>query len=132
VSGFGMAEEPRQVTVTTSPTGAQITLDDQDVSAALDGYQIEQRSGQPAIVVLFARADNQTVFDGVARVAVAEPAGSPADAIDTFLAAIDPAALDAAVLDRSDLDGGRHELTAALLRQLREWATGQQVDDARP
>lgn len=127
MTGFGMAEVPRQVAITASPTGAQILLGDTDVSEAIDGYQIEQRAGHPPTVVLYTQPGSPTAFQGLARVVVAEPAGTPGETIAGFLSAIDPAALDAAVLDRTDLDGGRHELTAAMLRTLADWALGKAV-----
>lgn len=122
--GMSMGNVPRQVTITTSGVTAQIVVDGNDLSKALTGYQIEQRAGQPPVIVLFARpvADG-ALFDGMATVAVGTET-PPGEAIAEFLGAIDPAALDRAVFDR-DLDGSHGELTKAMLEQLAEWALGK-------
>lgn len=119
-----MGDAPRQVTITANGPTAQIVVGGTDLSRSLSGYQIEHRAGQAPLVVLFARHDvDGALFDGMATVAVASET-PPGDAIAEFLRAVDPVALDAAVLDRN-LDGSRHELTAALLQQLAEWAQGK-------
>jgi hypothetical protein len=117
-----MGDEPRQVSITATTTGAQVTVSGTDMSDDLAGYQIQQAPGQPAQVLLFPRAD-AAVFEGLAVVQVADTT-PPGDAIAEFLRAIDPVALDAAVFDR-DLDGSKHELTRAMLEQLAEWAQGR-------
>lgn len=120
---MSMGEQPRQVSITAGPASAQIVLDGVDVSKDVAGYQVQQQAGQTPMVVLFPQSD-AVVFEGMATVAVAEQA-PPGEAIAAFLGGIDPAALDAKVLDGADLDGGPHELTAAMLKQLAAWALGK-------
>lgn len=119
-----MGDTPRQVTITTSGSSAQVVVDGSDVSRSIDGYRIEHRAREMPVVVLIARHDaDGALFDGMATVAVGTET-PPGEAIAEFLGAIDPAALDRAVLDR-DLDGSHHELTTAMLQQLAEWALGK-------
>jgi hypothetical protein len=37
---------------------------------------------------------------------------------------LDPAAVQRAALDRTDLSGGKHEITEAILKQIADWARG--------
>lgn len=122
--GMSMGDEPRQVAITATATGAKVVVDGVDMSKSLAGYDIQHRATHAPVVVLYPKAPN-AMFDGLATVVVAEQA-PPGEAIAAFLSGIDPAALDAATLDR-DLDGSSNELTRAMLQQLTEWARGEGI-----
>jgi hypothetical protein len=57
-------------------------------------------------------------------VATSQPDTPADDGVAAFLSQIDPAELERVALNRLDLEGGENMLTAAMLRQLIEWATG--------
>lgn len=119
-----LADDPHTVSISVEGTRAAITVNGADISRALAGYTIEHRAGQPAILVLYPRPlVDGVVFAGLAQVAVATEA-PPAEAIAQYLAGVDPARLQQAVLAREDLDGSPTELTTATLRQLIAWAGG--------
>lgn len=118
-----MGDDTRPVTITTTGTTATITVNDTDMSNDLIGYDIQHRAGQPPLMVLHLKPGIDLHLEGVATVAVAQET-LPGELIAQFLDAIDPAALDAAILNR-DLDGGKHELTTAMLQQLADWAQGK-------
>ncbi|MFZ3475354.1 hypothetical protein ACODT3_42380 [Streptomyces sp. 4.24] len=119
-----LADDPHTVSISVEGTRAAITVNGADISRALAGYTIEHRAGQPAILVLYPRPPvDGVVFAGLAQVAVATEA-PPAEAIAQYLAGVDPARLQQAVLAREDLDGSPTELTSATLRQLIAWAGG--------
>lgn len=120
--GFG--DEPRQITIHASGPKATVTVDGKDMSKSLAGYQIEHRVRQAPFVILFAAESHVVDFEGMAQVAVATET-PPGEAIASFLSGIDPAALSAAAMERDDLDGTRHEITAATLATLAEWALGK-------
>lgn len=103
-----------------------VAVDDVEVSRHVAGYVIEQRMGEPPVVVLHLVPGSEGLleFDGLARVAVGVPP-DPGPAAAAFLEAIDPAELERAALARPDLAGDRHGLTRAMLDQLREWARGE-------
>lgn len=90
---------------------------------ALKGYAISHQEGESPQVVLYAGDFAETVFDGLARVAVAD-ASDPGPAAAVFLAAIDAEELERAALARPDLGTGPRSLTEAMLTQLQEWARG--------
>ncbi|MFD4397206.1 hypothetical protein [Kitasatospora sp. NPDC058478] len=118
--------EPGQhhVVITSDGLHGSIHLDGQDVGNQVRGYTIHHEGGQPAQVVLRARLGTSVVFDGQALVAVADECPDT-DPVVAFLSGIDPDELANAAVQRTDLDGGRNELTRAALRQLRDWAKGQ-------
>jgi hypothetical protein len=122
VDDMSMGDEPREVAITATTTGAKIVVNGVDMSRDCAGYQIQQAPGQPAQMLLFPRAD-AAVFEGMAVVQVADTT-PPGDAIADFLRSVDPAALNRAALDR-DLDGSSNELTVAMLEQLADWAQGK-------
>ncbi|MFE7111762.1 hypothetical protein ACFU98_29460 [Streptomyces sp. NPDC057575] len=120
-----MANEPRRVQITADGGMASITVDGSDISKAVQGYTLEHRAGQPPLLALYASPAAGTVFDGCAHVAVADPGQDDGQIVAAFIANIDPARLEAAALERDDLDGSRHELTRAMLQQLADWAQGR-------
>lgn len=119
----GMDWKPRHVSIVGDGLTARVLLDDVDISSHVQGYTIEQRVGQPPVVVFQAHPNAGAMFDGMARVAVGQQT-DPGEVIAAFLGSINPAALDQAALGRDDLDGERGELTRAMLKQLIEWAQG--------
>jgi hypothetical protein len=120
-----MADEPRRVQITADGGTASITVDGSDISKAVQGYTLEHRAGQPPLLALYATPSGGAVFDGLAHVAVADAGQDDGQIVAAYLANIDPARLEAAALERDDLDGSRHELTRAMLAQLADWAQGR-------
>ncbi|KPI31337.1 hypothetical protein OV320_2553 [Actinobacteria bacterium OV320] len=113
------------VRIDAQPGSATVAIDGTPLPAGqLVGYQLEHSIADalPSLI-LHTRQVDGIAFEGLARVAVAVQQ-DPGAATAAFLEGIDPAALQRAALDRDDLDGGRHETTAAILRQLAEWAKG--------
>jgi hypothetical protein len=105
---------------------ADIIVDGTDLSNQIVGATLDLRPREPAVLVLELSGPSvitDTLFEGHARVMVGE-APLPGPAAAEFLAAIDPETLDKAALNRLDLTSEPHGLTAAMLRQLVEWANG--------
>jgi hypothetical protein len=121
------AEQPqaRGVRIDAQPGHATIRLDGTPLPAGqVTGYTL-QHSVPDALptLVLHTRQADGAVWEGLARVAVADPQ-QDSTAILEFLAAVDPAALENAALNREDLGAERYDLTRAMLRQLAAWARG--------
>ncbi|MDQ0990720.1 hypothetical protein [Streptomyces sp. V3I7] len=117
-------EDLHRVQITARGPKVGIELNGKRVDpGAFKGYTISQQEGESAQVVLRAGEWTETVFDGLARVAVAD-AFDPGAAAAVFLAAIDPEELERAALARPDLGTGPRSLTEAMLTQLQEWARG--------
>ncbi|WP_433547170.1 hypothetical protein ACQPZG_20355 [Streptomyces sp. CA-294286] len=121
---MSMNQEPRRVRIAASPhVGAVIEIDGHNVASAVEAYRISQTVDEgPEVTLYVASGWRGMEFDGLADVLV-----EPADVrhvVIGFLDSVDAAKLDAAVLDRDDLDGSPGELTRGLLAQLREWAEG--------
>ncbi|MCX5206752.1 hypothetical protein OG897_35775 [Streptomyces sp. NBC_00237] len=115
-------KDPRQVRVAASQRdGAVIEVDGHNVASAVEAYRITQTVDEGPELTLYVQSGWKGLeFDGLADVVV-EPAGVRQVVIG-FLDSVDAAKLDAAVLDRDDLDGAPGELTRGLLAQLRDWA----------
>ncbi|MFD8777526.1 hypothetical protein [Streptomyces sp. NPDC059916] len=115
----------RGVRIESHLGGASITLDGNDVSGHVVAYRLEH-SVQETVptLLLHTREPDSVVWEGVARVALADPQNA-GDTTALFLQGIDPAALQRAALDRPDLDGSRTGVTEAILRQLADWAQGR-------
>ncbi|MFB7867355.1 hypothetical protein [Streptomyces sp. NPDC056069] len=118
------ADQPRRVEITADPWKSEVLVDGIDMAPRLRGYTLSHEVGQPPTVVLYAAPQHAASFTGFARVQVATP-DDPGPVIAEFLRAINPAALDQAVLQREDLDGSPNELTKAMLAQLVDWAEGR-------
>ncbi|MEU5435457.1 hypothetical protein AB0G73_19050 [Streptomyces sp. NPDC020719] len=114
--------EPRRVRISARPgEAAVIEVDGHDVASAVEAYRITQTPDEgPEVTLYVAEGRRGVEFDGLADV-MAEPADLRHVVVD-FLGAVDWQKLDAAVLDRSDLDGKPGELTRGVLAQLTEWA----------
>lgn len=126
-----MTETPDQpqahgVRIEAQPGHATITLDDNPLPPGqVTGYTLTHSiADQLPGLILHTRQPEGVVWEGLARVAVADPGQDEASVIRGFLAAVDPAALENAALNRDDLGNGQYDLTRAMLRQLAEWAGG--------
>lgn len=125
-----MTEQPdtplvNGVRIEASPLGAKISIDGTPLPPDLViGYELQHdiHNSFP-MLVLHTRQRHGTVFDGMARVAVAETPDA-GQAIADFVSQLDPAALQRAALDRDDLSGSKTEITEAVLKQIAEWALG--------
>lgn len=117
--------ELRRVRIQAAGPTAHLEVDGRNIADQVASYQLQHTAGQPPELLLLLRPTAEPTWEGAARVVVgAEPDPGPAAA--AFLAALDPAETERAVLDRHDLqDGGPHEFTRALLLQLTEWALGK-------
>ncbi len=117
-------EDPHSVRITARGPKAAIEVDGRRVDpGAFKGYAISHREGESPQVVLYPGDWAETVFEGLARVSVAE-APDPGPAAAAFLAAIDAEELERTALARPDLGTGPQSLTQAMLLQLQEWAHG--------
>ncbi|MER6011584.1 hypothetical protein [Streptomyces bluensis] len=117
-------EDLHSVRITARGPKAAIEADGRRVDpGAFKGYTISHHEGKSPQVVLYAGDYTKTVFEGFARVAVAD-ASNPGPAAAVFLSAIDAEELERAALARSDLGTGPRSLTEAMLTQLQEWARG--------
>ncbi|CQR59294.1 hypothetical protein [Streptomyces leeuwenhoekii] len=127
-----MTETPAEpqahgVRIDAQPGHATITIDGTPLPVGtVTGYTLQHDivGGLP-LVVLHTRQSEAVAFEGLARVAVGIAEG-PADIVAGFLAQIDPAELENAALNRDDLGTDKYDLTRAMLRQLTDWARGQQ------
>ncbi len=118
-------DQPSHVRILTDGPTAQLELDGRDVAAQLHAYTLQHRAGQLPELVLLLKPSATEEWSGLARVSIGEPP-DPGPAAAAFLAALDAAELERAVLDRHDLmDGAPSEFTRALLTQLQEWAAGK-------
>jgi hypothetical protein len=118
--------EAHGVHIDAQPGSAVISLDGIPLPAGqVTAYTLHHdvQASLPTLV-LHTRQPAGTAFDGLARVAVAEQ--DPTAAVIAFLQSVDPAALEAAALNRDDLGPGRYDLTRAMLRQLIDCARGDQ------
>jgi hypothetical protein len=113
------------VQIDAQPGYATICLDNASLPAdQITGYVLEHSiTNALPTLLLHTRQPGHVQWQGLARVAIAEPA-DPGPAVADFLRAINPAALDKAALER-DLDGSPNELTKAMLEQLIDWAEGR-------
>jgi hypothetical protein len=128
-------EQLRQVRITADQAAGTVILDGRDISGQVSEYQLTQRAGLPAMLVLYLSPLVKDDFEGLAHVVVGDPP-DPGPAAAAFLGALDAGELERQVLARHDLmDGGPHEMTRAMLRLLQEWAQGKwspEVTDAVP
>ncbi|MFD6149363.1 hypothetical protein [Streptomyces sp. NPDC060243] len=116
----------RAVRIDAQPGDARITLDGNPLPpGTVTAYQLEHHI-QDALptLILHTRQPGNTLWEGLARVAIATPQ-DPGEQVVAFLSGIDPAALQRAALDRDDLDPGKHGTTQAILQQLADWAQGR-------
>lgn len=127
-----MTETPAEpqahgVRIDAQPGHATITLDGTPLPPGqVTGYQLEHSIADALpILVLHTRQADNLVWEGLARVAVADPQHDLGEQIADFLKSINPAALEGAALERDDLSDERYGLTAAMLATLADWARGR-------
>ncbi|MFI6653301.1 hypothetical protein ACIBI8_37635 [Streptomyces sp. NPDC050529] len=124
MTGPSMADQPHQVRLTSNGLSGTVEVDGADVSAQVQGYNLEARVGSAPLLVLYTRPGQGGVaFEGLAHVAIGGEQ-DPGPSIAAFLASIEPAALQRAALDRGDLENSKTGVTAAILAQLTDWAQG--------
>lgn len=130
--GVGVTEQPAEpqahgVRIEAQPGAATITLDGTPLPAGqVVGYQLQHSIADALpMLVLHTRQTDGVMWEGLARVAVADPPQDAGEQIAAFLANISPAALEGAALERDDLGDERYALTAAMLRTLADWARGK-------
>ncbi len=117
-------ESLHSVRITARGPKAAMEIDGRRVDpGAFKGYAISHQEGESPQVLLYAGDYAETVFEGLARVSVAD-VSDPGPAAAAFLSAIDAGELERAALARPDLGTGPHSLTQAMLTQLQEWAYG--------
>lgn len=114
------------VRIEAQPGSATISIDGTPLPPGqVVGYQLEHSIADALpMLILHTRQSDLVVFEGLARVAVAAQQ-DPGEAIAQFVLGLDPAAVSRAALDRTDLSGGKHEMTEAILRQIADWARGK-------
>ncbi|MFG2677050.1 hypothetical protein [Streptomyces sp. NPDC048445] len=119
-----MADQPHQVRLTSNGLTGTVEVDGSDISAQVQGYNLEARVGAAPLLVLYTRpGEGGVTFEGLAHVAIgAEQDAGPS--IAAFLGSIDPNTLQQAALNRDDLENSKTGVTAAILAQLAEWAQG--------
>lgn len=120
-----MADEPRQVRITSDGISGKVVIGGVDISRSVQGYELQHRVGGPPVLILHTVPARGLDFDGLAQVVVATPEQDHGQIIAAYLQSIDPGALARAALERDDLDGSPNELTVAMLRQLADWAQGR-------
>jgi hypothetical protein len=115
------------VRIDAQPGHATISLDGTPLPAGqVIGYELQHDIANALpMLVLHTRQPDGVVWEGLARVAVAEPQQDTGEHIAAFLAGISPAALERAALERADLSDERYGLTAAMLATLADWARGK-------
>lgn len=115
------------VRIDAQPGHARISIDGTPLPAGtVTGYTLQHDiiGGLP-LTVLHTRQPDGVVFEGLARVAVGVT-DTPGDIVAAFLAQIDPGTLENAALNRDDLGNEKYALTRAMLRQITDWARGEQ------
>lgn len=116
------------VRIDAQPGHASIRIDGQELPGGqVTGYTLHHNiAGELPTLVLHTRQPAGAIWDGLARVAVSvdKPIGQ---IIAGFLAQIDPAELNRAALDRTDLGGEQGAVARAMLQTLAEWA--QEADN---
>jgi hypothetical protein len=109
------------------PGKAEILLHDVDIANDVSGFYLSCPSATELpelVVMLHPKLATATEWEGFARVLVGEEP-DPGPAAAKFLEAIDPDELERAALARLDLENTPGGGTAAMLRQLVEWANGR-------
>lgn len=117
------------VRIDAQPGQATIRIDGTPLPVGqIIGYQLEHSIADALpMLILHTRQPDGAVWEGLARVAVADPQHDIGEQIATFLNGINPAALEGAALERDDLSSERYGLTKAMLATLADWAQGRGV-----
>ncbi|WP_438491871.1 hypothetical protein [Streptomyces asiaticus] len=116
---------PNRFQLTFDGRSYTVSLDGNDVSKQVAAVEVHTTAHDLPRVVLHLRptATWPTELDLLAHVAVGAPA-EPGLAAASFLEALDPLEVERAALARMDLENVPGGGTAAVLRQLAEWARG--------
>ncbi|NUS25030.1 MAG: hypothetical protein HOV92_12520 [Streptomyces sp.] len=127
-----MTQSPDQPTahgvrIDAQPGDAAITIDGTLMPRGqITGYELQHSIADSLpLLVIHTRQPEGVIWEGLARVGVADPQHDIGEQIAAFLNNISPAALEGAALERDDLAEERYALTAAMLRQLAAWAQGR-------
>ncbi|MFB6643159.1 hypothetical protein ACFCYF_38715 [Streptomyces chartreusis] len=118
----------------STPNRFQMTLDDRSRTIVVDGDDVSdvvasvdvhaEQHGPPLVTLRLAPATaHPAVLDLLARVHIGLPP-EPGPAAAEFLEAMDAVEVERAALSRADLESVPGGVTAAVLRQLAEWARG--------
>ncbi|MET8585745.1 hypothetical protein ABZX39_33480 [Streptomyces collinus] len=115
------------VRIDAQPGHATITLDGIPLPAGqVVGYELQHDvTNALPMLILHVRQPEGAIWEGLARVAVADPQQDAGEQIAAFLSGISAAALEGAALERDDLGDERYALTAAMLATLQDWARGR-------
>ncbi|MEU0837081.1 hypothetical protein [Streptomyces sp. NPDC005969] len=124
MTGPSMADQPHQVRLTSNGLSGTVEVDGADISAQVQGYNLEHRVGAAPLLVLYTTPHRGLDFEGLAHVAIGDQT-DPGEAVAAFLANVNPGALQEAALARDDLENSKHGVTAAILAQLADWAQGK-------
>ncbi|MET9964727.1 hypothetical protein ABZZ80_02035 [Streptomyces sp. NPDC006356] len=102
-----------------------VVVDGQDVTGNVAAVDVHAAPYGPPLVVLQLASDegNPCSLDLLARVQIGVPP-EPGPAAAEFLEAMDAVEVERAALARADLESVPAGVTAAVLRQLAEWARG--------
>jgi hypothetical protein len=127
-----VSEQPTEpaahgVRIDAQPGQATITLDGQPLPRGqVVGYRLEHDIANALpLLIVHTRQPESVLFEGLARVAVADQHDRTGEEIAAFLANMDPAAVERAALDRPDLGNDKHSVTAAILQTLTDVALGR-------
>ncbi|MEU9947102.1 hypothetical protein [Streptomyces sp. NPDC047939] len=124
MSAPSMADQPHQVRLTSNGLSGTVEVDGADISAQVQGYNLEARHGAAPLLVLYTSPGvGGVAFEGLAHVAIGTEQ-DPGPSIAAFLSSIDPGTLQQAALNRADLENSKNGVTAAILAQLADWAQG--------
>ncbi|MGW4270871.1 hypothetical protein ACWEGQ_00535 [Streptomyces seoulensis] len=117
------------VRIDAQPGQADIRIDGTLIpTGQVVGYQIEHSIADALpMLLLHTRQAEGVVWEGLARVAVADPQQDAGEQIAAFLTNLSPAALEKAALERDDLADEPYALTAAMLATAADWARGRTV-----
>ncbi|MYW43054.1 hypothetical protein [Streptomyces sp. SID161] len=115
------------VRIDAQPGHATISIDGTPLPAGqVIGYELQHyiASSLP-MLVLHVRQPTGTVWEGLARVAVADPQHDVGEQIASFVSNLNPAAVQGAALERDDLGNDRTSVTEAILKTITDWAQGR-------
>ncbi|MFD8899922.1 hypothetical protein [Streptomyces ardesiacus] len=126
-----MTDQPSEPTahgvrIVGQPGDATISIDGDTLPRGrVIGYTLEHDVAKSLpLLILHVREPAEVAWNGFARVAVATTADL-GQAVADFVLGIDPAAVQRAALERTDLTGSKHEITEAILKQIADWAQGR-------
>ncbi|MFK0288235.1 hypothetical protein ACIQVL_48360 [Streptomyces sp. NPDC090499] len=115
------------VRIDAQPGTATITIDGVPLPAGqVVGYELQHDIANTLpMLVLHTRQPAGAVWEGLARVAVADPQQDLGEQIAGFISKLNPAAVQGAALERDDLGNEKNSVTEAILRTIADWARGR-------